>query len=315
MGTVYFGVTPDGDHVAVKVIREELTGNSEVRQRFDREILLLGMVQGPRVASLLATSEPDELPPWFATEYVQGLTLTEYVQERAPCPVAMGAVLGVMLAEGLGDIHRAGLLHRDLKPSNILLGVDGPRVIDFGLAALADATGDITATSDMLGTPACMAPEQVISVKNLSTAADVYALGAVLVFAMTRHYPYERPTVPAILHAITDPATGPDLSGLPPDVVPLVSGLLAYHPESRPALADVSSALRAILGAAGLSLQVAQREFASLTYTERESDPPPVIRALPPPRKRLPGKPHVPSDLVLQVAEDLRRDYARRGAL
>jgi serine/threonine protein kinase len=315
MGTVYFGVTPDGDRVAVKMIREELTGKSEVRERFDREILVLGMVQGPRVASLLATSGPDEVPPWFATEYVQGLTLTEYVQERAPVPVVMGAVLGFMLAEGLGDIHMAGLLHRDFKPSNILLGIDGPRVIDFGLAALADVTGDITGTSDMLGTPACMAPEQVESPKDLATAADAYALGAVLLFAMTGHYPYNRPTVPAILHAITDPATEPNLSGLPPDIVPLVTGLLAHHPESRLALIEASSTLRAILAAAGLSLQEAQRRFAELTYIERESDPPPAIPAPRSSRLRMPREPHVPSELVRQVAEDLRRDYARGVAL
>ena len=84
MGTVYFGVTPDGDRVAVKTIRQDLTENDEAKDRFDREIIVLGMVAGPRIAALLAASEPDEVPPWFATEYVQGLTLSEYIQERGP---------------------------------------------------------------------------------------------------------------------------------------------------------------------------------------------------------------------------------------
>ena len=122
MGTVYFGVTPDGDRVAVKTIRQDLTENDEAKDRFDREIIVLGMVAGPRIAALLAASEPDEVPPWFATEYVQGLTLSEYVTERGPLTTAMAAALGVMLAEGLNDIHTAGLLHRDLKPGNVILG-------------------------------------------------------------------------------------------------------------------------------------------------------------------------------------------------
>ena len=239
MGTVYFGVTPDGDRVAVKTIRQDLTENDEAKDRFDREILVLGMVAGPRIAALLAASEPDEVPPWFATEYVQGLTLSEYVQERGPLSTTMAAALGVMLAEGLNDIHAAGLLHRDLKPGNVILGADGPRVIDFGLAGLKDGTGDITHTSGMLGTPVCMAPEQARSPKDLTAAVDVYALGAVLMFAMTGRYPYERPTVPALLLAIADPATDPDLSGLPEEIKQLITGMLAHHP--RPAARSPTS--------------------------------------------------------------------------
>ena len=315
MGTVYFGVTPDGDRVAVKTIREGLTGNQEAKDRFRREILVLGMVAGPRIAALLAASDPDEVPPWFATEYVQGLTLSEYVQERGPLTIAMAAELGVMLAEGLTDIHTAGLLHRDLKPSNVILGADGPRVIDFGLAGLTDGIGDITHTSGMVGTPVCMAPEQARSPKDLTAAADVYALGVVLMFAMTGRYPYERPSVPALLLALTDPATDPDLSGLPEEIRQLVTGMLAYHPESRRTLAGVSGELKRILDRAGLSPAQAQREFARLTYIERGSDPPPAAREPRRDRRRLPGNSHVPSALVRQVAENLRRDYARGAVL
>jgi eukaryotic-like serine/threonine-protein kinase len=315
MGTVYFGVTPDGDRVAVKTIREGLTANQEAKDRFDREILVLGMVAGPRIAALLLASDPDEVPPWFATEYVRGLTLSEYVQERGPLTTAMAAALGVMLAEGLTDIHAAGLLHRDLKPSNVILGADGPRVIDFGLAGLADGGGDITHTSGMVGTPVCMAPEQARSPRDLTAAVDVYALGAVLMFAMTGRYPYERPSVPALLVALTDPATDPDLTGLPEEIRQLVTGMLAYHPESRRTLADAWGQLRHILDRAGLSPAEAQREFAHLTYIERGSDPLPAAPAPRRDRRRLPGNPHVPSGIVRQVGENLRREYARGAVL
>jgi eukaryotic-like serine/threonine-protein kinase len=315
MGTVYFGVTPDGDRVAVKTIRQDLTENDEAKDRFEREIIVLGMVAGPRIAALLAASEPDDVPPWFATEYVQGLTLSEYVQERGPLSTPMAAAFGVMLAEGLDDIHTAGLLHRDLKPGNVILGVDGPRVIDFGLAGLQDATGDITHTSGMLGTPVCMAPEQAASPKDLTAAVDVYALGAVLMFSMTGRYPYERPTVPALLLAVADPATDPDLSGLSEEIKQLISGMLAHHPASRRTLAEVTAELRKVLDDQGLSLTGAQSEFAQLTYMERDTDPPLAPPAPATHWKRLPGNPHVPSDLLRQVAESLRREYARGAAL
>ena len=315
MGTVYFGVAPDGDRVAVKTIRQDLTENEEAKNRFDREIIVLGMVAGPRIAALLTASEPDEVPPWFATEYVQGLTLSEYITERGPLTTTMAAALGVMLAEGLNDIHAAGLLHRDLKPGNVILGADGPRVIDFGLAGLADSTGDITHTSGMLGTPVCMAPEQARSPKDLSAAVDVYALGTVLMYAMTGRYPYERPTVPALLLAITDPGTDPDLSGLPEKIKQLVAGMLAYHPTARRALPEVTTELKNMLNDAGLSLTEAQSEFALLTYRERDTDPPPAPQVPRTTLIRLPGDPHVPSNLVRLVAEDLRREYARGAAL
>lgn len=311
MGTVYFGVLPDGERVAVKMIRDDVTGNSVARRRFDREILAVEMVQGPRVAGLLAAAEPGEEPPWFAAEFIQGLTLAEYVQERGALPPDMGAILGILLAEALTSIHQAGLTHRDLKPSNIVLGGDGPRVIDFGLAALADATDGITRTSEVLGTPAFMAPEQIGTAKDVTGAADVYALGAVLAFAQTGRYLYQRTTQQALLHAVADPATDPDLSGLPAVMTPLVGRMLVHDPASRPALAEVKAELSVVLAAAGLSGQQAQLRLAALTYVERSSDPPSV--ADPPRRRRLAelAAPHVPSALVGQIADSLRRDYAR----
>ena len=109
-------------------------------------------------------------------------------------------------------------------------------MIDFGLAALTAAPGDLTRTAETIGTPVCMAPEQVNSAKDLTTAADVYSLGAVLVFALTAHYPYERPTVPAMLYAIADAATPPDLAGVPEILAGPIAAMLAHAPAARPAL-------------------------------------------------------------------------------
>lgn len=311
MGTVYYGVTPAGEQVAVKMIRADLLDKSGVLARFDREATAIGMVQGPRVANLIATSLPDEAPPWFAVEYVRGLTLAEYVSGHGPLPAAMGAALGIGLAEALTSIQAAGILHRDLKPSNVLLGKDGPKVIDFGLAALMAEPGDITHTTDTIGTPVCMAPEQAKSPRDLTAAVDVYALGAVLTYALTGHYPYTRPTMPALLFAIADPATPPDLSGVPGELAGPVGAMLAHAPAARPPLSDVTASLAKVLTPDGLTDPGdAIRQLAVCTYRERDSDPPP---ADPPAarRPRLPDNPVIPNALVQQVAEHLRRDYDR----
>jgi eukaryotic-like serine/threonine-protein kinase len=316
MGTVYFGVTGDGERVAVKTIRDDLLSKTVVRERFEREILTLGMVQGPRVAGLAAAAQADETPRWFATEYVQGLTLAEYVMDKAPLTLPMAAALGILLAEALTEIHDAGILHRDFKPANILLGEDGPKVIDFGLAALVDVQGDITKTSDVLGTPHCMAPEQARTPKDVTTAIDIYALGAVLTFATTGHYLYDRPTMPALLFAIADPATEPDLSGLPAPLKEPVQAMLAHDPLSRPPLGEITGTLTAILTDNGLSAAEARHRLVSVTYIERDTDPPPVEpRHTSRRRARMAGNPHVPSQLVQSIADSLRRTYAREAAL
>jgi eukaryotic-like serine/threonine-protein kinase len=311
MGTVYYGVTPDGEQVAVKTIRADLIEKEEAAERFDREVLVIGMVQGPRVANLIAASAPGETPPWFAAEYVRGRTLAEYVSDFGPLSAELAAALGLGLIEALAAIHRAGILHRDLKPSNILLGEDGPRVIDFGLAALAEAPGDITKTADTIGTPVCMAPEHARSSMELTTAADIHALGAVLLFAVTGRYPYTRPTIPAILFAIADPATPPDLSGVPEILTGPVAAMLAHAPTGRPTLDDVTAALAKALADTELAGHgEALRRLAEATYRERPTDPPPpappVIR---PPR--IPKNPPVPSTLVTKIAQAVRAGYDR----
>jgi eukaryotic-like serine/threonine-protein kinase len=313
MGTVYYGVTLEGEQVAVKMIRADLLDKSGVLARFDREAVAIGMVQGPRVANLVVSSSPDEDPPWFAVEYIRGLTLAEYVSEYGPLQAAMGAALGIGLAEALTAIHAAGILHRDLKPSNVLLGRDGPKLIDFGLAALTAEPADITRTTETIGTPVCMAPEQAKSPRDLTTAVDVYALGAVLTYALTGHYPYERPTMPALLFAIADPATRPDLSAVPEDLAGPVSAMLSHAPAARPLLNDVTASLAKVLAGDGLTDPAdAVSQLAVRTYRERDSDPPPADPPAPR-RPRLPDNPVVPNALVQRVADSLRRDYDRNA--
>jgi len=147
MGRVYYGLTDDYEPVALKVIREDLAGRAEVRARFARETDALRTVQSPQVAALIDASDEDADQPWLAVEYVRGLNLKEYIDSRGPLDPQQAATLGALLAGGLGDIHRAGLLHRDFKPGNVLLG----RGAVFGTVAIGGAAIGAKAASHVSG--------------------------------------------------------------------------------------------------------------------------------------------------------------------
>ncbi|WP_181871022.1 serine/threonine-protein kinase [Sphaerisporangium album] len=308
MGRVFFGVTPDYERVAVKVIREDLADRAEVRARFAREIDALRTIQGPSVASLVEASEDEGESPWLAVEYVRGLSLREFVDHHGPIPADQAAPLGVLLADALQAVHQAGLLHRDLKPGNVLLGRDGPKVIDMGLVALAEGPTDLTTSESMLGTPACMAPEQINTPKNLTPKADVYALGATLLFALTKHYPYKAENLHALLFVITNPGKHPDLDGIPEEMTPIISAMLAYDPAARPDLAQARAWLTDLATRDGVALPIAIRRLAVATYVERPSDPPEVDQPMP--RRRELAHVLDSDSVVARLAERLRGAYA-----
>jgi len=304
MGRVYYGVTDQYEQVAVKVIRAELIDRDEVRERFARETEALRTVQGAHIASLVDASDADGEQPWLAMEFVRGLTLKEFVSERGPLSIEHAAALGVLLADALHDIHAAGLLHRDLKPANIILGRDGPTVIDLGLVAFAEGPTDLTTSAAALGTPTCMAPEQALTPKQITAAADVHALGATLLYALTGHYPYKADTIVALMAKIVSADAPPDMSGLPDAFVAPVAAMLAHDPGARPTVANARARLKALCD----PLPAATRALTLATYVERESDPEDVP---PRPRRRVDlSQVAPPGSAVARLADRLRAAYA-----
>lgn len=310
MGTVYYGITPDGEPVAVKTIRSDIFADQARKDRFDQEVWTMRMVQGPGVAHLLAAADETDEPSWLAAEYIRGLTLEKYVGEDGPLATDLAAALGIALADALATIHQAGVLHRDLKPANIILGKNGPRVIDFGLAAATAAPVRLTASNVRFGTPLCMSPEQVRSARDVKAPTDVYALGATLLYAVTRHYPFDGQTGSDVHNAILDSGTPPDLGGTPPELMPAISGMLAYAAAARPGIGQVRAELAGVLAKAGWTDPAAALVWlAQQTYRERPGDPP--LAGPPRDMRRPPEASHVPSALVIEAAERLRRGYAR----
>ncbi|MFJ4691128.1 protein kinase [Streptomyces sp. NPDC088766] len=147
----------------MKVIKPSVV-DSESRRRFAQEIEILKTIRGPRLAAFLGADAEAE-QPWPATEYVDGPDLARHVKTHGPLPAVLTAALGAVLAEALSAVHTQGLLHRDLKPANVLLGPNGPKIIDFGLAAFAESTVSLTAPHQVVGTPICMAPEQAATAR------------------------------------------------------------------------------------------------------------------------------------------------------
>jgi serine/threonine protein kinase len=263
MGQVYLGESPGGEPAAVKVIKPSVV-DSETRLRFAQEVEILKTVWGARIAALL-DADPEADPPWLATEYVEGLDLSRHVARHGPLDALLTASLGATLAEALATVHKQGLLHRDLKPANVLLGPNGPKVIDFGLAVFAESSVSLTAANTVVGTPSCMPPEQANGEKPLTPAVDVYALGAVLLFACSGHAPYRADNIHLLFHQVVDPATAPDLSGAPEELAPLLTAMLAHRPEDRPALDDVVRRCRALIEAQGLKVAQARRRLTNYT--------------------------------------------------
>ncbi|GLX28304.1 serine/threonine-protein kinase [Streptomyces lavendulae] len=241
MGVVHLAASSSGLKLAVKVVHAQHAVDPEFRARFRQEVAAARRVSGAFTAPVV-DADPDAERPWMATLFIDAPTLSERVRERVLDPVELTR-LAAGLAEALRDIHRAGVVHRDLKPSNVLMAPDGVRVIDFGISRPADS--DLrTETGKLIGTPPFMAPEQFQRPREVGTAADVSALGAVLVHAATGRGPFDSDSHYLVAYQVVH--SEPDLTGLPARLVPIVARCLAKDPAQRPTAEALIAEMRAI---------------------------------------------------------------------
>ncbi|MFG3117073.1 serine/threonine-protein kinase [Streptomyces sp. NPDC048197] len=240
MGRVYLGRSAGGRTVAVKVVHAHYAVDDQFRARFRREIESARRVGGAWTAPVL-DADPDAAVPWVATGYVAGPSLTQAVTEYGPLAERSVRVLGAGLAEALAAVHALGLVHRDVKPSNVLLTLDGPVLIDFGIARATESTASLTTTGVSVGSPGYMAPEQILG-KDVAGAADVFSLGTVLAYAATGTSPFPGDSSASLLYKVVheEPELGPQLEG---DLRELVTRCLSKNPADRPAPADLAARL------------------------------------------------------------------------
>ncbi|MES4888177.1 serine/threonine-protein kinase [Streptomyces sp. NPDC096012] len=239
MGRVYLGRSAGGRTVAVKIVHPHFARDEEFRARFRREVAAARRVGGAWTAPVL-DADPDAPVPWVATAYAAGPSLAAAVTGGGPLPAHTVRALGAGLAEALTAVHELGLVHRDVKPSNVLLTLDGPLLIDFGIARAMAATASLTSTGVSIGSPGYMSPEQVLG-RGVSGAADVFSLGAVLACAALGEPPFRGDSSAALLYKVVHEE--PELGSLDGEMRELVAACLAKDPAARPAPAELARRL------------------------------------------------------------------------
>jgi serine/threonine protein kinase len=226
-GVVYLGEDDQGDRVAVKMINIDLR-DPRARSQFTKEIAAARRV-APFCTAQVLFAEVDAERPYVVSEFIEGPTLYRKVQESGP--IAGNALhrLAVGTATALTAIHRAEVVHCDLKPDNVVLGRDGPRVIDFGIARAVGMTE--TVTSRVVGTTAYMAPERFRN-DPIGPACDVFAWAATMAFAAGGRPPFGTDSLFAVMHRVVNEP--PDLPPLPPGLDELIRRCLAKDAGQRP---------------------------------------------------------------------------------
>ncbi len=239
MGRVYLGRSAGGRTVAVKIVHPHFALDEEFRARFRREVDAARRVGGAWTAPVL-DADPHAAVPWVATAYAAGPSLSAAVADGGALPARSVRALGAGLAEALTAVHELGLVHRDVKPSNVLLTLDGPLLIDFGIARATDGTASLTSSGVSIGSPGYMSPEQILG-HGATGAADVFSLGAVLAYAATGEAPFRGDSSAALLYRVVHEP--PEIGSLDDDLRPLVEACLAKEPQERPTPAEVARKL------------------------------------------------------------------------
>jgi serine/threonine protein kinase len=231
-GVVYLGrgPGPGEERVAVKVLRSSV--DATVLERLARELDAIHQVQ-PFVTARVIEASAEGDRRFVVSEFIDGPSLHERVTTKGPLPTGDLHRLAVGTATALTAIHGAGVVHRDFKPANVLLGPDGPRVVDFGIARLIDAA---TITSGLIGTPSYVAPEQLAGARPTS-AVDVFAWAVTMIFAATGRTAFGADTVPAVMQRIL--YEEPDLAEVPPLLLPVIRKCLDKDPARRPSARDL----------------------------------------------------------------------------
>ncbi len=252
MGTVYRAWQRSTNRdVAVKVLSAELAPQTDEAQRFVDEAKALGRLSTPHAVGMVDFGSTGDGRPYLVMELLHGVTLRELVAAGGPLSVPRALRLCAQVLDALQSAHGVGIVHRDLKPDNLMLlrgnrQRDFVKLLDFGIAHLRDAPGN-GVRQPMIGTPTCMAPEQITG-DAIDGRTDLYALGCVLHFLITGRFPFDDSPPRAMLRRKLESVSRGFASGLPEreqtaELRALLEALLARHPDDRPASASAAARL------------------------------------------------------------------------
>jgi serine/threonine protein kinase len=254
--------------VALKMLKPERAADPDLRQRFIREARAVCAVQHPNIVEIHDVLETEDGSPVMVMDLLHGESLGQRLDRETRLPPGEVARLMLPVVSAVGTAHAAGVVHRDLKPDNIFLAEEGDgtlsvKVLDFGIAKVlatetdAAATGGLTGTGAMLGTPYYMAPEQIFGERDIDHRADIWALGVILYECLSGRRPTQAENIGQILKVITTDGIAPlDLVApeVPVDLARLVRRMLMRDRAARPqSLSEVQAALKRFTDAAARS--------------------------------------------------------------
>ncbi|GIH96670.1 serine/threonine-protein kinase [Planobispora siamensis] len=222
-----------GPPVAIKLLHARLLNDEKVRRRFMGEIEAVRRV-APFCTAQVLDADLDGDRPYIVSEYVDGVSLQEHIAAEGPRADGSLDRIAVGTATALAAIHRAGVVHRDFKPGNVLLGMEGPRVIDFGISRMMDAA--VTTGKIPFGTPAYMSPEQIKG-ESAGPPADMFSWALTVAFAATGRHAFSADSYHAVLARILYGT--PDLGPLAGPLREIVIDCLAAEPQDRPGAEEV----------------------------------------------------------------------------
>jgi serine/threonine protein kinase len=244
-----------GQRVAIKFLLPEAFRLSAALERFAREARAAALLKSDNVARVIDVATLESGAPYMVMELLDGDDLGAVIQQRGPLPLAEVIDFVVQACDAIAEAHSLGIIHRDLKPKNLFLtrrrnGTPLVKVLDFGISKVGGPAGSdhsLTKTSDVMGSPNYMAPEQIRSSRNVDERTDIWALGVIIYELLAGHVPFEAETVPQLCSMVLEQPPAPLASvrpDLPIDVVRIVERCLAKDPAARfPNVAALVAAL------------------------------------------------------------------------
>ena len=275
-----------GQRVAIKFLSEEVAGDAVVVGRFVHEARAVAPLRSEHVVRVHDVSSQNVAAPYMVMEYLEGHDLAQLVDKEGPLAIADAVDYLLEACEGVAEAHAAGIVHRDLKPSNLFLArsPDGSavvKVLDFGISKAMNQPGRpaFTTTTDLIGTPAYMSPEQLRSSRDIDARTDVWALGLILYELLTGRAAFEADTMPQLCSKILaeePPSPAEHRPDLPPELVDVI--LKCVRKSTAERFADCGALASALVpfggGAAAAS---AAKVLRVLSASRRSSTEPPPL--------------------------------------